>query len=68
MTDNFFVLSWKLTATEPNALPVNLTTVGIQDGANETGNLKAGHTFNASTKDNQSVWTIRLSGGVIEGV
>lgn len=66
--DNFISLKWKLTSQEPNSQPVNLSEVGIQDGLNETANLKAGYVFNASTKDNDSQWTIRFTGKVIEGV
>lgn len=68
VTDNFFVATYKLTTSEPNSQPVNISEAGIQDGATETGNLKAGIIFNASTKDNLSVWTLRFTGKVIEGI
>ena len=45
---------------DPNATIIFTTT--------ETGNLKAAFDFNASTKDNQSQWTVRFSGKVIENV
>lgn len=68
VTDNFFVQKYKLTATEPNSLPVNLQELGIQDGLNESTKLKAGFVLNAaSTKDNTSQWVIRFSGRVVEG-
>ena len=67
VTDNFFVKKYKLTATEPNSLPVNLQEFGIQDGINESTKLKAGFVLNtASTKDNTSQWIIRFSGRVVE--
>ena len=67
VTDNFFVKKFKLNAVEPNTLPVNISEVGIQDGANEDSNLKAAFVFNASTKDDQSQWVIRFNGRVVEG-
>ena len=67
VSDNFFILKFKLTATEPNSLPVNLQEFGIQEGINESTQLKAAHILNAaSTKDNTSQWVIRFSGRVVE--
>lgn len=65
--DNFISLKWKITSTEPDTQPVNLSEVGIQDGLNETANLKAAFIFGVSTKDDDSQWTIRFTGRVIEG-
>lgn len=67
ITDNFFVKKFKLLATEPDSQPVSLGEVGIQPGATTTDELKAGFVFNPSTKDNESQWTIRFQGKVIEG-
>jgi len=67
--DNFFVKSFLLTSAEPDSQPVNLQEFGIQDGLNETAELKAGLVLPvASTKDNLSQWTLRFSGKVLENV
>lgn len=66
VTDNFFVLSVKLTALEPDTQPVNLGEVGIQSGATTTDDLRAGLVFTADTKDNQSQWTMRFTGKIIQ--
>jgi hypothetical protein len=67
ITSNSFVQTFKITAPEPDSQPVNLSEVGIQPGATTTDELKAGFTFNPSTKDNESQWTVRFTGTVIEG-
>jgi len=66
VTDNFFVKKFKLLATEPNSQPVVIGEVGLQDGANETSNLKAGFVITPLTKDVASQWIIRFNGKVIE--
>lgn len=67
VTDNFFVLSVKLTATEPDTQPVNLSQAGIQPGTTTTDDLRAGLNYTADTKDNQSQWTLRFTGKIIQG-
>ena len=68
VTDNFFVKEYILTTAEPDSQPVNIGEVGIQQGLNVTDKLKAGFIFIPSTKDNNSKWTMRFSGKVIEEI
>lgn len=64
---SFFKIKYRLTAAMPNNLPVNLQSYALHKTVTGTGSATAAWTLPVSNeKDNNSQWTITISGRVRE--